>query len=510
MKTIIFFFLAFCLAEVGAQAGLLTEAQLQEAVDKNQCSTLASRLDSLEFSSERMKLNAAICLYRNGQEQQALSIFKSLEQQQGQFWRGAAFWIAKIYAARKQDSLAMASLLALPQGFLTYKMVSQFEFDHLAVSNDTFIALKHELKPKFTFWTFLLSLVAFIGLVISLVLVLGKSRFSAGEKWLALFVFSFVLILVTYLTIWTGYVIYFPYLRSQWPFFTLLVGPSLYFYLRESFKEEYTRREVMLHFSIPGVVFLLTLPALLSDVGLHMQGMNDLVSIGSSSILLTAHILFYTILIHFITQNEWQVDANIRTWSRILAIGMKIYSFAFLSYFILVNCSFFNPQWDYAISLVMGLVILVIAYMGLLQKRVFSSEPIERIFSVQKYRSSSLTKGASEAIKLKLERMLTEEQVFKENELRLDDLAAYLNINRHQLSQVINEHYKVNFFELLNKYRVAYVMRMLADPAYANYTIIQIAYEAGFNNKASFNRYFKSEVGLTPSAYRIKESVIHQ
>ena len=78
MKTIIFFFLAFCLAEVGAQAGLLTEVQLQEAVDKNQCSTLASRLDSLEFSSERMKLNAAICLYRNGQEQQALSYLKAL------------------------------------------------------------------------------------------------------------------------------------------------------------------------------------------------------------------------------------------------------------------------------------------------------------------------------------------------------------------------------------------------------------------------------------------------
>ena len=110
MKTIIFFFLTFCLAEVGAQAGLLTEAQLQEAVDKNQCNTLASRLDSLEFSSERMKLNAAICMYRNGEDQKALSIFMSLRENQGQFWRGAAFWIAKIYAARKQDSLAMASL----------------------------------------------------------------------------------------------------------------------------------------------------------------------------------------------------------------------------------------------------------------------------------------------------------------------------------------------------------------------------------------------------------------
>ena len=86
MKIIFFFFLSFYLGEVVAQSGLLTEAQLQEAVDKNQCSTLASRLDSLEFSSERMKLNAAICMYRNGEDQKALSIFMSLQENQGQFW----------------------------------------------------------------------------------------------------------------------------------------------------------------------------------------------------------------------------------------------------------------------------------------------------------------------------------------------------------------------------------------------------------------------------------------
>ena len=95
--------------------------------------------------------------------------------------------------------------------------------------------------------------------------------------------------------------------------------------------------------------------------------------------------------------------------------------------------------------------------------------------------------------------------VFKENELRLADLAAYLDVSYHQLSQVINEHYGVNFFELINSYRVEYVKRLLADPNYSHYTIIQIAFEAGFNNKASFNRYFKKEIGMTPSAFRIKK-----
>ena len=105
-----------------------------------------------------------------------------------------------------------------------------------------------------------------------------------------------------------------------------------------------------------------------------------------------------------------------------------------------------------------------------------------------------------------MERLLKEEQVYRENELGLTDLAAYLDINRHQLSQVINEHYGVNFYELINQYRVRHVQARLADPQFQHYTIQQIAFEAGFNNKASFNRCFKKELGLTPSAYRLREN----
>jgi AraC-like DNA-binding protein len=204
------------------------------------------------------------------------------------------------------------------------------------------------------------------------------------------------------------------------------------------------------------------------------------------------------------TRNEWQVDHNIRTWTKAISLGLWLYTLSFLSYYILASCTFFNPQWDYAISLIMALGILGIAYMGLIQKRVFSSEPISTFLPVQKYQSSSLTTGASASIRLRLERLLREEQVFKENELRLDDLAGYLDISRHQLSQVINEHYGVNFFELINKHRIEYIRKVLADPHASQRTIIQIAYEAGFNNKASFNRYFKQETGLTPSAYRMR------
>ncbi|MGB3078726.1 MAG: helix-turn-helix domain-containing protein [Saprospiraceae bacterium] len=484
----------------------LSDAQLQAALAGQQCSLIARELDTMTLTTENMKFNAAICFYRNGRVDRALDIFRDIQKMNGERWKGAAFWEAKINATLHQDSNAVAELQSLPKGFLNYRMLTQPEFDEITLRSNSFAQLKQSLKPGINIWTGALTIIAVIGLLLGLIFLFGRSNFSTGEKWMSVVVLSISIILFSYLTMWTKYVIYFPYIRNTWPFLTLLIGPSMYFYIKATFREEYTTNSVLYHFIIPAVSFLCLLPAVVYDFGINISVHNDLSQLGSSSTLLTGQIVFYTIRIHFMTQNEWQVDANIKTWTRILSWGMKIYTLAFVSYFILVSASFFNPQWDYAISMVMALGILVIAYMGLIQKRVFSSEPIEAILSMQKYQSSSLTKAASETIKRRLERLLLEEEVFKENELRLDDLASYLDITRHQLSQVINEHYKVNFFELLNRYRVEYVKKVLIDPAYSQYTIIQIAYEAGFNNKASFNTYFKREMGMTPSAYRMKEN----
>ena len=482
----------------------MSEAILHDAVVNQQCDLIASQLDTLGLVNENMKFDVAVCFYRNGNVDRALDLFATIYQLQNVNWKRAAFWQAKIYSTRHQDSLAMVKLLELPKGFLTEKLLAQKEFDNLG-EHPSFIQLKKSLEPHFNFWTTILACITVIGYLIGFVFLFGRSKFSSGERWLALIVFSMAVTLTSYITIWTGYAFRYPYVRNLWPFTSLLIGPSIYYYLKTTFKEDYSKKEVLWHLLIPAIDFLFLLPSILNDFGVAMRLPIDLGPIASAPALLTCQILYYTILVHLMTKNEWQVDANIKSWTRILVLGMKGYTFFFLSYFILVSSSFFNPEWDYAISMMMALCILVIAYMGLLQKRVFRSEPIESILAVRKYQTSSLTTGASEAIKKRLERLLVEQQVFKENELRLDDLAAYLDISRHQLSQVINEHYHVNFFELLNRYRVDYVKKVLSDPAYDNYTIIQIAYDAGFNNKASFNTYFKREIGLTPSAYRMKK-----
>lgn len=147
--------------------------------------------------------------------------------------------------------------------------------------------------------------------------------------------------------------------------------------------------------------------------------------------------------------------------------------------------------------------ILGIGLFGLIQPNVFKSMTIaQAIVPIKKYRTSGMTAQASASLQRELEELMTVQEVFKENELRLDDLASYLNASKHHVSQVINEHYEKNFFDFVNTYRVNFVAQRLSDPKYEKSTIIQLAFEAGFNNKVSFNRAFKSKFDKTPSAYR--------
>ena len=44
-------------------------------------------------------------------------------------------------------------------------------------------------------------------------------------------------------------------------------------------------------------------------------------------------------------------------------------------------------------------------------------------------------------------------------------------------------------------------MKLLVEDANSNLKIIEVAYETGFNNKATFNKAFKKETSLTPSEF---------
>lgn len=99
-------------------------------------------------------------------------------------------------------------------------------------------------------------------------------------------------------------------------------------------------------------------------------------------------------------------------------------------------------------------------------------------------------------------RLLEDEQVYREPELRVADLATRLGTVEYRVSRTITQVLaEENFNRLVNRYRIAHACRLLADPT-TDGTILEICLASGFASLGPFNRAFKAATGCTPSAYR--------
>ena len=89
---------------------------------------------------------------------------------------------------------------------------------------------------------------------------------------------------------------------------------------------------------------------------------------------------------------------------------------------------------------------------------------------------------------------------WRDQELTLAGLAARLGTNTGYLSRALNEGLGVNFAGFVNGLRARAVARALRSGRHED--LLTLALEEGFASKASFNRAFSAEFGMTPSAYR--------
>jgi AraC-like DNA-binding protein len=115
----------------------------------------------------------------------------------------------------------------------------------------------------------------------------------------------------------------------------------------------------------------------------------------------------------------------------------------------------------------------------------------------------SLDPEAIENAAHRLNYMFQVEKIYRNDRISLDSLSERLGLQPYQLSAIINSRMGRSFTELVADYRVDEVKKRLSDPD-ENANILNIAYDAGFGTKASFNRVFKERTGLTPSEFRRK------
>lgn len=118
-----------------------------------------------------------------------------------------------------------------------------------------------------------------------------------------------------------------------------------------------------------------------------------------------------------------------------------------------------------------------------------------------RYKNSSLTDNSKRELMQKIEYFMQTQKPYLNNELTLPMLAESLGISTNNLSQVLNESFGENFYKFVNRYRIEESQRLLLDSSFSHYNILGIAFEAGFNSKATFNKTFKEITGVSPSEF---------
>lgn len=100
----------------------------------------------------------------------------------------------------------------------------------------------------------------------------------------------------------------------------------------------------------------------------------------------------------------------------------------------------------------------------------------------------------------KLEQLMEDQQVFRNPNLKLQDLAQELRLSPHQLSQFLNDNLGKNFTQFINEYRIDEACKLLETDTLLS--IEGIGDEVGFNSKSTFFTTFKKIKGVTPAKYK--------
>lgn len=123
----------------------------------------------------------------------------------------------------------------------------------------------------------------------------------------------------------------------------------------------------------------------------------------------------------------------------------------------------------------------------------------------EKYHNTPIKLDNKQAYLSQIKKAFEEGEVYLDPLISLEKLSKRIGIPKNYLSQIINDNFSLNFNELINTYRIQKVIEKLENE-YAGDTIINIAYDVGFNAKSTFNTAFKKYTAMTPSQYLLQKS----
>ena len=148
------------------------------------------------------------------------------------------------------------------------------------------------------------------------------------------------------------------------------------------------------------------------------------------------------------------------------------------------------------------IVVFLTGLKSLQQPEIFSGSLAQGLASPPAERALKLSGQQVNDYLQILQQAAQSERFYLDRDISVQSLSRQINVPAHHLSHLLNAEMGCNFFSYINSLRIDEVKRQLRDPQHASETILDIALNVGFNNKATFNKAFKEIAGTTPSGYR--------
>lgn len=221
--------------------------------------------------------------------------------------------------------------------------------------------------------------------------------------------------------------------------------------------------------------------------------------------ILYAQWLGYLVATGFLLKNAWKTLAI--TADRKLAEKFGLVIFAgngiiFLFYLLSFTGIFRGLCVSGAISFSLVLYLAVFFYLhGVKMENMLQVPETDQLNKPEKRKIADQDALAWEE---KLEKIIFHKELYKNPNLKLNDLAQAINISPHQLSQLLNDNLGKNFPTYINEYRINEACKLIATNDRLSFEAI--GYEVGYNSKSTFYTAFKKVKDTTPALF--KESTV--
>ena len=328
----------------------------------------------------------------------------------------------------------------------------------------------------------------------------------------------------------------------------LLLGPMLYFYLRNTLSDKFLfNKKDLIHFIPALILFIGQFPYLISDFSYKKSVLEQLYQNDQDVLNFQSNIFFtptqnfflrLSLLMGYIIYNLYILfqykKGNYKkallsekkkkiTFQWLLLLNLLMMASVISYFYFIVQITLNSQELNIALSsamlyssafFLMLLIFSLLAFPDILYgfpqrqgilnttidiKNIKNLKPLNRVekdfldpAEYQYYRE----------LQARIKVYFNDEDPYLAKDFRMLDLVKYIDVPQHHISYCLNHFFKKSFTQIKLEYRIKWAADALMSAKYSNFTIDAIGQKAGYKSKSAFYNSFKEIYGVTPFEYK--------